>query len=65
MKYYIIPKSLADELGLTGYRYGNGADGYLVNIGDLVIYGIERAVDNGAREISAKEAKAFVKRNKK
>lgn len=63
-KHYIIPKEIADELGITAYRHGNGADGYLVNTGDLAIYGVEKAVDNGAREITAQEAKEFVNNNK-
>lgn len=64
MKYFIIPREIADELGISQYRYGNGADGYLVNTGDLAVYGVERAIQNGAREITAREAKVFVNKNK-
>lgn len=63
-KYFIIPKEIADELGISEYRYGNGADGYLVNIGDLAIYGVENAIQDGAREITAKEAAEFANQNK-
>lgn len=63
MKYFIIPKEIADELGLSPFRHGNGANGYLVNIGDLAIYGVEKAVENGAREITVEEARKFVKIN--
>ena len=63
MKYFIIPKEIADELGLSPFRHGNGANGYLVNIGDLAVYGVEKAIDNGAREITAEEARKFVKIN--
>lgn len=63
-KYFIIPKSIADELGIREYRYGNGSDGYLVNIGDLAAYGVERALQNGAREITATEATEFANINK-
>lgn len=63
--YYIIPKSVADELGTGKCRYGNDADGYLVNIGDLIVYGVERAAALGAREITVQEAKEFVNQNKK
>jgi hypothetical protein len=62
--YFIIPKEIADELGISEYRYGNGADGYLVNAGDLAVYGIENAIQRGAREITAEEAKVFANKNK-
>jgi hypothetical protein len=63
-KYFIIPKVIADELGISEYRYGNGSDGYLVNTGDLAVYGVERAIQNGAREITATEATEFTNHNK-
>lgn len=63
-KYFIIPKDIADELGISEYRYGNGSDGYLVNTGDLAVYGVERAIQNGAREIPATEATEFANHNK-
>lgn len=63
-KYFIIPKEIADELGISEYRYGNGSDGYLVNTGDLAVYGVERAIQNGAREITANEATEFANHNK-
>lgn len=64
MKYFIIPREIADELGISQYRYGNGADGYLVNTSDLAVYGVERAIQNGARVITAKEATVFANKNK-
>ena len=64
-KYFIIPREVADELGISEYRYGNGADGYLVNIGDLAVYGVENALQKGAREITASEASEFANHNKK
>ena len=63
-KYFIIPKEIADELGISEYRYGNGSDGYLVNTGDLAVYGVERAIQNGVREITATEATEFANHNK-
>lgn len=63
-KYFIIPKEIADELGISEYRYGNGADGYLVNVGDLAAYGVEKAIEKGAREITAAEATEFTNTNK-
>lgn len=63
MKYFIIPQSIANALGITAYRYGNAADGYLVNIGDLAVYGMEKALSEGAREVSEREATEFVNKN--
>lgn len=63
-RYFVIPREIADELGISQYRYGNGADGYLVNTGDLAVYGVEKAMENGAREITAKEAVVFANKNK-
>lgn len=64
MKYYIIPPSLAATLHISGYRHGNESAGYLCNIGDLAAYGPERAVAEGAQEITLQEAKQFVKQYK-
>lgn len=64
MKYFIIPKEMADELGIRQYRHGNGADGYLVNIGDLAVCGVEKAIEHGAREITANEARVFTNKNR-
>ena len=61
MKYYIIPAEIAESLNLTQYRLGNSTKGYLVNIGDLAVYGVERAESEGAVEVSLKQAKRFVK----
>ena len=62
-RYFIIPREIADELGISQYRFGNGTDGYLVNIGDLSVYGVEKAIEHGAREITAREAKVFANNN--
>lgn len=61
-KYYVIPESIANELGLTPYPRHNENMEYLVNSGDLVVYGIEKAVDEGATELTVEEAKSFIKK---
>ncbi len=48
MQYYIIPDSLAEELGLKKYRKGSASEGWLVNQGDIACIGTD------------KEAKYFV-----
>ncbi len=63
LKYYIIPDTLARELGLTVSRKGSPGDGWLVHIGDLAAYGVERAEQNGAREVSLSEARQFANRH--
>ena len=63
MKYYIITPRQAETLAVAEHRYGNAADGYLCNIGDLAVYGPERAVSEGAREVSRREATLFVKQH--
>lgn len=60
-RYYIITEQIAAALGIAAYRLGNSRDGYLVNVGDLVPYGVEKAVEDGAREVSTEEADQFVK----
>lgn len=65
LKYYIIPDALGQTLGLTRYRHGNAEDGWLVNIGDLAVYGVERAEQEGARMVALREAKDFVNRHNK
>ena len=57
--YYIIPAAIAKKLAIAEYRYGNETDGYLVNCGDLVGYGIEQAIREGARVLTAAEAVKF------
>ena len=61
VRYFVISRGMADSLGLTPYRIGNGKQGYLVNVGDLVAYGVENALMDGAREVTEEEADEFVK----
>lgn len=60
MKYYIIPKQIAELLNLTEIRKG-GENGYVVTVGDLAAYGVGKAIENGAREVSESEAEEFIK----
>lgn len=60
MKYFIIPDSLARELGLTNYRRGNVVDGWLVNQGDLATVGTDVALQQGAIAINEREARDFI-----
>lgn len=59
MRYLLISSNLASQLDLTWYRRDCQADGekaYLVTAADLAAYGIEKAIANGAREITETDA---------
>lgn len=60
MKYYIVSAEMAEKIGVKGFRTGNEKDGYLVNTSDIAIIGVQNAVLQGAREVTAWEAKKFI-----
>lgn len=60
MKYYITTKELAEKIGVDHYRRGN-SEYCICNAGDFAAYGLQKAISEGAVEISAKEAKEFIR----
>ena len=52
MNYYLTPTEIAEALGLTQLRKSTPAGMYLLSESDLVPYGIERAKEEGAIELS-------------
>lgn len=60
MLYVLINAKLATELKLTEFRTGDEKSGYVVTINDLAAYGAQRAVDEGAKLMTNKEAKSWV-----
>lgn len=60
MQYYIIPDSLAEELGLKKYRKGSASEGWLVNQGDIACIGSKKALEQGTIAVNEQEAKYFV-----
>lgn len=60
MQYYIIPDSLAEELGLKKYRKGNASEGWLVNQGDIACIGSKKALEQGTIAVNEQEARYFV-----
>ena len=56
MKYYLLPYLLAVRLGITDFRHGNSAIGYIATSGDLAAVGVESALAEGARELTEAEA---------
>lgn len=54
---YAVPDAIASELNLTGYRQTDGKGKYLLSQRDLRCYGIEKALEEGAAELTADEAK--------
>lgn len=60
MQYYLIKKELAERLGLTQFRHGCNS-GFVVTSGDLVTYGISKAIAHGAQPLTEEEAKHYIK----
>jgi hypothetical protein len=56
MKYFAVPQSIAQKLSLTDIRTSNGSL-YLLSGQDLCCYGEERAVSEGAKEVTREQAK--------
>lgn len=52
MNYYLTPQEIAEALGLTELRKSTSGGLYLLSESDLVSYGIERAKEAGAIELS-------------
>lgn len=54
---YAVPGAIASELNLTDYRQTDGKGKYLLSQRDLRCYGIEKALEEGAVELTADKAK--------
>lgn len=54
---YAVPVAIASELNLTDYRQTDGKGNYLLSQRDLRCYGIEKALEEGAVELTADKAK--------
>lgn len=52
MNYYLVPTSIAESLQLTRIRKSSAGGFYLLSEYDLQPYGIERAIGEGATELS-------------
>lgn len=52
MNYYLTPQEIAEALGLTEIRKSTPGGLFLLSESDLVSYGIERAKEAGAIELS-------------
>lgn len=57
VRMYSVPDAIAEALGLIDYRRHDGEGHTLLSARDLAAYGAERAVAEGAVEITAEEAK--------
>jgi hypothetical protein len=56
MKVYDVPKSIADSLCISKYRL-NIEDRYLLSSDDLQPYGIDQAIQDGAKETTIEQFK--------
>ena len=61
MKYYWITAELAEELNVASYRRGDKDKGYLVTSGDLAAYGLDKAIEEGAKEFTDNDAQNIIK----
>jgi hypothetical protein len=52
MNYYLTPKRIAEKLNLTSIRKSTAEGMYLLSEFDLQPYGIEKAISEGAIELS-------------
>lgn len=56
-KIYSVPENIVSGLGLKKYRKGDGSGHYLLSALDLRCYGIDKALEDGAEELTAEQAK--------
>lgn len=56
-RLFSVPEAIAAELNLTELRTHDGTGRVLLSGRDLAFYGIDKALDEGAEEISHDEAK--------
>ena len=56
MNYYLVPQSIAESLQLTRIRKSSAGGMFLLSEYDLQPYGIDRAIDEGAMELSENRA---------
>lgn len=61
MKYYLIPATDADMLGLTECRRGNQESGYVVTTGDLCTAPAD--MRDSATEMTEAEAVDYIMKN--
>lgn len=52
MNYYLVPQSIAESLQLTRIRKSSAGGLFLLSEYDLQPYGIDRAISEGAMELS-------------
>lgn len=64
-KNYLVPASFAERCGVKTYRYGNDKEGYVVNSSDIEVIPLEEVFAAGGRELTADEARGWVKKFRK
>lgn len=56
-RLFSVPEAIAAELNLTELRTHDGTGRVLLSGRDLAFYGIDKALEEGAEELSPDEAK--------
>lgn len=58
--YYLVPESIVFGLGLKDFRAGDGKGNYILSQSDLDPYGIDKALDEGAKELTSDEVNGII-----
>lgn len=58
--YYLVPEAIVFGLGLKDFRTGDGKGNYILSQSDLDPYGIEKALDEGAKTLSNEEVAEII-----
>lgn len=56
MNYYIVPRKIAESLDLTALRKCTPSGLYLLSESDLLPYGVDRAISEGAQALTSPAA---------
>jgi hypothetical protein len=54
-RYFLISAGLCDSLGLVQYRKRTADGSFVVSSYDLLAYGIEKAIEEGAKPITKEQ----------
>lgn len=58
--YYLVPEIIVSGLGLKDFRAGDGSGNYILSQSDLDAYGIDKALDEGAKILSNEETAEII-----
>ena len=62
--YYLVPDAIVSGLGLKDFRIDDGKGNYILSQSDLDPYGIDKALNEGAKEITTDEVNEIINNKK-